>query len=79
MREAKKLEDIIKELPEDLIKEVEDFALFLLEKRKREETEKKKPTLSWAGGLSEFKDKYTSVELQHKALEWMAEDVFDRH
>jgi hypothetical protein len=46
MQEAKKLEDIIKELPEDLIKEVEDFALFLLEKRKREETEKKKPTLS---------------------------------
>jgi hypothetical protein len=41
MREAKKLEDIIKELPEDLIKEVKDFALFLLEKRKREEIEKK--------------------------------------
>jgi hypothetical protein len=71
MQEAKKLEDIIKELPEDLIKEVEDFALFLLEKRKREETEKKKPTLSWAGGLSEFNGKCTSVELQHKVLEWM--------
>jgi hypothetical protein len=79
MREAKKLEDIIKELPEDLKKEVEDFALFLLEKRKRDEAEKKKPVLSWAGGLSEFKDKYTSVELQHKVLEWMTEDVFDRH
>jgi hypothetical protein len=74
MQEAKKLEDIIKELPEDIKKEVEDFALFLLEKRKREEAEKKKPTLSWTGGLSEFKDKYTSVELQHKALEWMTED-----
>jgi hypothetical protein len=46
MREVKKLEDIIKELPEDLIKEVENFALFLLKKRKREKTEKKKPTLS---------------------------------
>ena len=53
--------------------------MFLLEKRKREEAEKKKPTLSWAGGLSEFKDRYTSVELQHKVLEWMTEDVFDRH
>jgi hypothetical protein len=57
MQETKKLEDIIKELPENLKKEVEDFTLFLLEKRKREEMEKKKPTLSWAGGLSEFKDK----------------------
>ncbi|MBX0310563.1 MAG: DUF2281 domain-containing protein [Sulfurihydrogenibium sp.] len=75
MQEAKKLEDIIKELPEDLIKEVEDFTLFLLEKRKREETEKKKLTLSWAGGLSEFKNKYTSVELQHKALEWTVDKV----
>lgn len=45
--------------------------MFLLEKREREVTEKKKPTLSWAGELSEFKDRYTSVELQHKALEWM--------
>jgi len=34
MQEAKKLEDILKELPEDLRKEVKDFALFLLEKRK---------------------------------------------
>jgi hypothetical protein len=34
MQEAKKLEDILKELPEDLRKEVKDFALFLLEERK---------------------------------------------
>jgi hypothetical protein len=46
-------------LPEDLRKEVKDFALFLLE-------EEKKPTFSWPGALSEFKDQYTSVELQHK-------------
>jgi hypothetical protein len=24
----------------------------------------------WAGSLSDLKDQYTSVELQHKALEW---------
>jgi len=33
MQDAKKLEDIIKVLSEDLRKEVKDFALFLLEKR----------------------------------------------
>jgi hypothetical protein len=24
----------------------------------------------WEGGLSEIQEKFTSVELQHKALEW---------
>ncbi|KCZ71820.1 Protein of unknown function (DUF2281) [Candidatus Methanoperedens nitroreducens] len=31
---------------------------------------KKKFRFDWEGGLSELKKKYTSVELQHKALEW---------
>jgi len=26
--------------------------------------------LDWAGGLREYRDKYTSLELQKKALEW---------
>jgi len=26
--------------------------------------------LDWAGGLKEYKDKYTSLELQKKILEW---------
>ena len=25
---------------------------------------------NWEGGLSELKNKFSSVELQHKALEW---------
>lgn len=35
------------------------------------ETDKKcKFKFDWEGGLSNLKEKYTSVELQHKALEW---------
>jgi hypothetical protein len=49
MQERKRLEDIIKELPEDLRKELEDFAQFLCV-------------------FSDFADKFTSVELQHKIL-----------
>lgn len=30
----------------------------------------KKLRMDWAGGLREFRDKYTSLELQKKALEW---------
>ena len=31
---------------------------------------KKKLDFSWEGALKEYKDKYTSVELQKKALDW---------
>jgi hypothetical protein len=30
----------------------------------------KKFKFDWEGGLSEIRGKFTSVELQHKALEW---------
>ncbi|MFO7835194.1 MAG: hypothetical protein R6V83_00945 [Candidatus Thorarchaeota archaeon] len=31
---------------------------------------KNKITFSWAGGLSEFRDEFTSLELEKKASEW---------
>jgi hypothetical protein len=34
------------------------------------ESESKKFKFEWEGGLSEIRKKFTSVELQHKALEW---------
>ncbi len=37
--------------------------------------QKKKPRFSWIGGLKEFRDDYTSVELQEKALDWIVEMV----
>jgi len=33
----------------------------------------KKLRLTWAGMLREFRDKFTSLELQKKALEWWAD------
>jgi hypothetical protein len=64
----KNLEELMKELPEELQQEVEDFARFLLDKR----TNKPKGafTFTWEGALEDLRDQYTSVELQHKALEW---------
>ena len=41
MQERKRLEDIIKELPEDLRKELEDFAQFLWEKKFKQSPEQK--------------------------------------
>ena len=39
-------------------------------KENREGETKKGFRFDWEGGLSDLKEKYTSVELQHKASEW---------
>ena len=66
----KEIEVKIRELPKDLRREVLDYMEFLLRKYKRKETAAKKFRFDWEGGLSEIREKFTSVELQHKALEW---------
>jgi hypothetical protein len=64
----KRLDEILKELPPDLQQEVLDFAEFLNQKRTRKR--QKRLRLSWAGALKEFREQYTSLDLQRKALEW---------
>jgi len=51
-----------------LQQEVQDFACFLLETKVR--PKRSKLRMNWAGGLSEFREQFTSLELQKKALEW---------
>ena len=62
------LEELIDQLPPELQREVRDFAEFLLEKHRRKP--RRRLRLDWAGGLKEYRDQYTSLELQKKALEW---------
>lgn len=62
------LEELIRELPPELLQEVHDFAQFLLDTKVRRK--QKKLRLNWAGALREFRDQFTSLELQKKALEW---------
>ena len=62
------IEEKIKKLPPDLQQEVQDFVDFLAEKHRPRKRVKLK--LDWRGGLRDLRDQYTSVELQHKALEW---------
>ncbi len=60
----------LKKLPEYLRREVLDYTEFLINKYKSRENKSKKFRFKWAGGLSEIKEKFTSLELQHKVLEW---------
>jgi len=62
------IEQLIKDLPQELHQEVEDFVEFLLKKRLKRH--RKKPTFRWAGALKDLRDQYSSVELQHKISEF---------
>ncbi|RMD68492.1 MAG: DUF2281 domain-containing protein [Gammaproteobacteria bacterium] len=67
----KTLEELIHELPPSLRKEVQDFVEFLLERKAPPKG--KKLHLSWAGGLRDYREQFTSLELQKKALEWWSD------
>ena len=60
--------EMIVSLPPELQREVQEFVTALVETRVR--PRQKYLQLTWAGGLREFRDRFTSLELQRKALEW---------
>jgi len=65
---TKTLIELIEELPPDLEKDVRQYVEFLLEKKGKRHGKKLKQ--NWAGALKQYRSKYTSLELQKKALEW---------
>jgi Protein of unknown function (DUF2281) len=64
---TKRIEQKIRKLPPKLRKEVEEFIEGLVEPSGRKKS--RRPELKWRGALSDLRDKYTSVELQHRILE----------
>ncbi|MBU4038086.1 MAG: DUF2281 domain-containing protein [Proteobacteria bacterium] len=62
------IEQKIKMLPPELQHEVEDFIEFLIERKKVKNG--KKLRQDWAGALRDFRDQYTSLELQKKSMDW---------
>ncbi|MEK7263926.1 MAG: DUF2281 domain-containing protein [Bacteroidota bacterium] len=66
--ETATLEYKIKQLSPRHKEEVERVIEQLLNEEKP--TTKKKFKFDWEGALHDMKNQYTSVELQHKALEW---------
>lgn len=74
--DKKTLEEMMAELPPEVLQEITDFASFLWHQyAPQKKSSPRKLKLDWKGGLSDLKDQFTSVELQHKALEWWDEDV----
>lgn len=56
-------------LPKDLKKEVLNYIDFLLQKRVHSKNQGNF-SFDWEGSLSELREEFTSVELQHKASKW---------
>jgi hypothetical protein len=66
--EIKPLDQLLNELPPESQDEVRDFVESLIKKRER----KSKGHLrqSWAGALEDYREQFTSLELQKKSLDW---------
>ena len=65
--EVKTLTGLIYELPPETRQEVRNYAEFLFSKQKPRPP--RKPKLNWKGALRDLRDQYTSVTLEHEALE----------
>jgi len=63
-----RVDELLRELPPELQREVEDFAAFLVEKQSKKANSA--PSLKWAGAIQDLKAQYTSVDLQHTLAEW---------
>ncbi|MBI3912632.1 MAG: DUF2281 domain-containing protein [Chloroflexi bacterium] len=66
------LEKTVRQLPLNLQKEVQDFAEVLLARAKQKKNGQKSRhlRLDWAGGLKQYRDQFTAIELQKKSLDW---------
>jgi hypothetical protein len=64
----KPLEEIMDELPPDI--QVAILRILNAFSVQNNNKPKRKLRQTWAGGLSDYRDQYTSLELQKKALEW---------
>lgn len=69
MDSLKTIEKKISQLPPSLIGKLDDYLDYLLS-QKIVKTDSKVLSQNWAGGLKEFKKKYSSIELQKLSLEW---------
>ncbi|HKP13371.1 MAG TPA: DUF2281 domain-containing protein [Blastocatellia bacterium] len=67
----KSLDDKVRELPPELQQEVESFIESLSDRMKSKDAVQLR--LDWRGALQELSAEYSSVDLQHKALDWWKE------
>ena len=63
------------QLPPDLQEKAIKYMDSLL--TQKELRRNKKPKLDWVGGLKEYREKYTALELQKEAVDWLERSALD--
>ncbi len=66
----KNLADKIKQLPPEQKKEIEQLVESWLQGKNKKS--RGKPAFKWAGIAKDLRERYTSVELQHRISRWRA-------
>jgi hypothetical protein len=66
--EIKPLDQLLRELPPESQAEVRDFVESLIKKRQRKSSEHLRQ--NWAGGLEDYREQFSSLELQKESLDW---------
>jgi hypothetical protein len=66
--EIKPLDQLLKELPPESQAEVRNFVESLIEKGRRQTALHLRQ--NWAGALGDYREQFTSLELQKKSLDW---------
>jgi hypothetical protein len=66
--EIKPLDQLLKELPPESQAEVRDFVEALIKRRERKSNGHL--LQSWAGALEDYREQFTSLELEKKSLDW---------
>ena len=65
---VKPLEELVRDLPPDLRSEIRDFVEFLLAKHSRPKD--RMLHQDWAGALRDYREQYTSLDLEDKSSDW---------
>ena len=68
---TKTLEEMVREVPAQYRAELRIYVESLLARRSVQPPGK--PHFEWAGALEGLRDRYTSVELQHRIARWRAD------
>ncbi len=67
MGRAQSILELVAGLPPDCQQQVREFVETLMAQRGRQ---RRQPSFDWAGALTELRDSYTSVDLQHQIGDW---------
>jgi hypothetical protein len=67
MDQAQEILELVSGLAPESQQQVRDFVKALMAKQQRQ---KDSPEFDWADSLTELRDKYTSVDLQHQISRW---------